>query len=396
MRARHYFDHAASSPLSQVCLDAFARYDSADWAGANPNSLHTSGRAAFAALEEARSVLARALGARRPSEVIFTGGGTEANTLAVRGLSQAVLRDASKTKRRRVLMSSIEHDSILEPVSLLEHEEFSVEQIPVLANGELDLDTFESMLGDDVALVCVMAANNEVGTVQPLKRVVELAHSCGALVHTDAIQAFGHIPFNVSQLGVDTASVAAHKVAGPVSCGALYLRSRTALVPQQVGGGQEGGMRSGTCDVRNAMAFAAVADQASRDVLANAEVLRAHGREFLATLESLGANFVVTVEREGAASRETLPNLVHLLIPGHQTEGLLLALDDLGFEASGGSACSSGSLNPSHVLNAMGVPRDLAFCALRLSYDIRTAPREFSDLAHALAQVCSASPRRRR
>ncbi len=396
MRTRYYFDHAASSPLSQVCLDAFARYDSAPWAGANPNSLHTSGRAAFAALEEARSSLARSLGARRPSEVIFTGGGTEANTLAIRGLAQAVLRDPSKTSRRRVLMSAIEHDSVLEPVSLLEHEGFAVEQIPVLSNGELDLESFESMLGNDVALVCVMAANNEVGTVQPLKRVVDLAHSCSALVHTDAIQAFGHIPFNVSELGVDTASLAAHKIAGPVSCGALYLRSRTALVAQQVGGGQEGGMRSGTCDVRNAMAFAAVAAQAARDVQANGEVLRARGQEFLATLKSLGTDFIVTVEREGVAPAQTLPNLVHLLLPGHQTEGLLLALDELGFEASGGSACSSGSLDPSHVLNAMGVPRDLAFCALRVSYDIRTAPQDFSDLAHALNQVCSASPRRRR
>ncbi len=396
MRVRHYFDHAASSPLSQVCLDSFARYDSMDWAGANPNSLHASGRAAFSALEEARASLARSLGARRSSEVIFTSGGTEANTLAIRGLAQAVLRDPAKAKRRRVLISAIEHDSVLEPASLLEHDGFSVEQIPVLSNAELDLDAFQKMLNEEVAFVCVMAANNEVGTVQPLDRVVELAHRCGALVHTDAIQAFGHVAFNVSQLGVDTASFAAHKVAGPVSCGALYLRARTPLVAQQVGGGQEGGLRSGTCDVRNAMAFAAVAAQAVRDVSVNAEVLRGRGCDFLAALGSSGVDVIPTLTWSGPAPSQALPNLIHLLVPGHQTEGLILGLDELGFEASGGSACSSGSLNPSHVLSAMGVPRDLAFCALRLSFDTRTPPQEFSELAQALAQVCTASPRRRR
>ncbi len=394
-RTRHYFDHAASSPLSRVCLQEMSRYDAQPWAGANPNSLHTSGRAAFAALERARADIARALGAKRPNEIVFTSGGTEANTLAIRGMALAALRYPTE-RRHRVLVSAVEHDSVLDPASALEHEGFSVECIPVLPNGVVDLDAFAHMMSSDVALVCVMGANNEVGCVQPLAQVVALAHSHGALVHCDAIQTFGHIPFSVSQLGVDTASVAAHKLGGPVSCGALYVRSRTPIVPQQVGGGQEAGLRSGTQDVRNAMAFAAVAKHSVAGLASNDAYLRGLGRSIVEELSAQGCDFIETLRREGSEPPETLPNIVHLLMPGHQTEGLVLGLDDLGYEVSGGSACSSASLEPSHVLNAMGIPRDLAFCALRISFDERAALEDCQGLAWALAQICRSDSSKRR
>ena len=395
MRVRHYFDHAASSPMSSLCREEMARYDAQEWAGTNPNSLHTSGRAAFAALERARTDVARAVGAKRPSEIVFTSGGTEANTLAIRGTALAQLQTPG-SKRRRVLVSAVEHDSVLDPAASLERDGFTVERIPVLSNGVVDLEAFEHMLGPDVALVCVMGANNEVGAVQPIARVVTLAHAQGALVHCDAIQTFGHVPFNASQLGIDTASFAAHKVAGPVSCGALYVRSRTPIVAQQVGGGQEGGLRSGTQDVRSAMAFAAVAKQAAATLQDNDALLRSHGRLIVDTLRAEGLDFFETLRREGIDTPETLPNIVHLLVPGHQTEGLVLGLDDLGYEVSGGSACSSGSLDPSHVLAAMGVPRDLAFCALRISFDARVSAEECEGLAHTLAQVCREASTRKR
>ena len=395
MRVRHYFDHAASSPMSCLCREEMARYDAQEWAGANPNSLHTSGRAAFAALERARTDVARAVGAKRPSEIVFTSGGTEANTLAIRGTALAQLQTPG-SKRRRVLVSAVEHDSVLDPAASLERDGFTVEHIPVLSNGVVDLEALEHMLGPDVALVCVMGANNEVGAVQPIARVVTLAHAQGALVHCDAIQTFGHATFNASQLGVDTASFAAHKVAGPVSCGALYVRSRTPIVAQQVGGGQEGGLRSGTQDVRSAMAFAAVAKQAAATLQDNDSLLRSHGRLIVDTLRAKGLDFFETLRREGIDTPGTLPNIVHLLVPGHQTEGLVLGLDDLGYEVSGGSACSSGSLDPSHVLAAMGVPRDLAFCALRISFDARVSAEECEGLAHALAQVCREASTRKR
>ena len=381
--------------MSSLCREEMARYDAQEWAGANPNSLHTSGRAAFAALERARTDVARAVGAKRPSEIVFTSGGTEANTLAIRGMALAQLQTPG-SKRRRVLVSAVEHDSVLDPAASLERDGFTVERIPVLSNGVVDLEALEHMLGSDVALVCVMGANNEVGAVQPIARVVTLAHAQGALVHCDAIQTFGHVPFNASQLGIDTASFAAHKVAGPVSCGALYVRSRTPIVAQQVGGGQEGGLRSGTQDVRSAMAFAAVAKQAAATLQDNDALLRSHGRLIVDTLRAEGLDFFETLRREGIDTPETLPNIVHLLVPGHQTEGLVLGLDDLGYEVSGGSACSSGSLDPSHVLAAMGVPRDLAFCALRISFDARVSAGECEDLAHALAQVCREASTRKR
>ena len=167
MRVRHYFDHAASSPLSPVCLQEMARYDAQPWAGANPNSLHTSGRAAFSALERARADVAHALGAKRPSEIVFTSGGTEANTLAIKGTALALLQNPT-SRRRRVLVSAVEHDSVFDPSYALERDGFSIERIPVLSNGVVDLNALERMLGPDTALVCVMGANNEFGCVQPL------------------------------------------------------------------------------------------------------------------------------------------------------------------------------------------------------------------------------------
>lgn len=394
-RARVYFDHAASSPMTQACRDAFVSYDRAPWAGANPNSLHTSGRQAFEVLEAARASLARCVGASRPSEVVFTSGGTEANNLAVCGIARATMR-ASGGKRRRVLVFSIEHDSVLDAAArLVSSDDMSVERIPSLPNGTVDLDALERALDNDVALVSVMAANNEVGTVQPLDDVVRLAHEKGAYVHTDAVQAFGHVPFSVGELGVDAASLAAHKLGGPVGIGALYLRARTPLEPLQLGGGQESGRRSGTPDVRCALAFAAVA----RDAVENLEMRGTHVRKLAQYLvEALcnGPDAVARPSIPGPRDARLLPGIVHLLVPGHQTEGLVLALDERGFETSGGSACSSGSLEPSHVLLAMGIPRDLAFCALRLSFDHRCTLKECTGLVDALRETCSAQPRRRR
>ena len=395
MNPRFYFDHAASSPLVPACRTAFEAYDRAPWAGANPNSLHTSGRCAFEALQQARASIARALGARRPAEVVFTSGGTEANNLAIAGIARAALRKSGGT-RRRVLVFALEHDSVLDPAAALGiSDAMDVETIPSLPSGTVDLAALERALSHDVALVSVMAANNEVGTVQPLADVVRLAHGCGALVHTDAVQAFGHIPLCVSDLDVDAASVAAHKMGGPVGIGALYLKSRTPLLPLQLGGGQEGGLRSGTPDVRSAMGFAA----AAADAVENLASRRAKIERLASVLvDSLCAGPAPVAMSTVDAPRDGrfLPGVLHLLVPGHQTEGLVLSLDELGYEVSGGSACSSGSLDPSHVLLAMGVPRDLAFCALRLSFDHRTDESECTGLAAALREICSTQPQRQR
>ena len=393
MPQRHLFDHAASSPATPACLEAFASYDAQPWAGANPNSLHTSGRRAFEALEQARATLARLLGAQRPSEIVFTSGGTESNNLALRGLAEAQLAK-TRGKRSRVLVSAIEHDSVLDPALALQRDgRFKVERIPATREGVVDLEALDVLLGPDVALVSVMAANNEVGTVQPLRAVAEHAHTAGALVHTDAVQAFGHVPFHVQDLGVDAATVCAHKFGGPVGVGALYLKARTPLQPLVVGGGQEGGLRSGTQDVRAVLAFVAAAEDAVTHLDERTRYTASLATQLVeACCRGPHACAVPTID--APRDERFLPGIVHVLVAGHQTEGLVLALDALGYETAGGSACSSGSLEPSHVLTALGIPRDLAFCALRLSFDHRTTPEECQGLADALHTVVAEAARR--
>lgn len=394
MGIQHYFDHAASSPMTPACAQAFAAYDASPWAGANPNSLHGAGRKAFEALEQSRASVARALGARRPAEVLFVSGGTEANNLAVQGMARAVCR-TSHGARSRILVSALDHDSVIDPARRVAAvNNMTVELIPATREGVVDLQALAQMLAGDVALVSVMAANNEVGTVQPIAEVVRMAHEVGALVHTDAVQAFGHIPFSASALGVDAVSIAAHKLGGPVGIGALYLKARTPLDPWQVGGGQEGGLRSGTPDVRAAMACAAVA----LDAVEHLEERTAQVRLLANALVNsccAGPDACAVPTVDAPRDERFLPGIVHLLVPGHQTEGLVLGLDERGYEVAGGSACSSGSLEPSHVLTAMGVPRDQAFCALRLSVDHRTPQEACEGLGRALHELCACDALRR-
>ncbi len=383
-----YFDYAASSPATPACLAAYAAYDRETWAGANPSALHAEGRAAARALEAARADLARCMGAHRPSEVIFTSGGTESNNMALEGIMGA-LRDAGAHSRRRVLISAIEHKSVLQAAERLERGGIHVDTIPVTRDGAVDLEALDELMGDDVALVSVMAANNEIGTVQPLEDIVDRAHRSGALVHTDAVQAFGHIPFDVGRLGVDSASFAAHKLGGPVGTGALYLKARTPLSPLIVGGGQEGGMRAGTSDVRGACAFAAAAcdalgalDERSAYVHGLADVLI----EQICVGPAAPARLTVELPHD----ERFLPGILHILVPGHQSEDLIMGLDEMGYAVAGGPACSSDSRSPSHVLTALGIPRDLAFCALRLSFDFRTTKEACLGLASALRSVVAA------
>ena len=239
-------------------LLAQREYDDSELAGVNPNSLHSLGRKAAARLEVARREIARSFGARvRPSEVILTNGGTEANQLALLGLAEgARQRDR---KRDRVIVSAIEHDSILDNLPLLRAAGFTVDLVQPCRAGYIEPAALVELLGDDVALVSIMVANNETGVVQPIRELAAAAHTVGALFHTDAIQGYLHIPLDVTELGVDATTVAAHKIGGPVASGALYLKNRTPLRPRIFGGGQEAGRRAGTQDLRTQLAFAAAA-----------------------------------------------------------------------------------------------------------------------------------------
>lgn len=376
-------DYAASTPMRPEAIAAQAAYDASPIAGANPNSLHRLGREAALALEGARRDLARTLGARvRASEVIFTAGGTESDQLALLGITEGAReRDRART---RVVVSAIEHDAILDNLPLLRAAGFSVDLVKPTAAGRIEPEALEGLLGPDVALVSIMLANNETGVVQPISELARVAHAHGALFHTDAIQGYLHIPFDVADLGVDALSIAGHKIGGPVCTGALYLKTRTPLRPRVFGGGQESGRRAGTQDVRSVLALVA----AARAVYPHIEEDRARLSALSDSLyERLCAHGRVKATMGDWRAIDRLPGIVSVTVDGMDSEELVLHLDAAGFEVSGGSACSSGSLDASHVLSAMGIARERALGSLRISFDDRVDPDDLTRFADAFDEL---------
>lgn len=376
-------DYAASTPMRVEAVRAQAAYDASDIAGANPNSLHTLGRKASAQLETCRRSIARSFGPRvRSSEVIFTGGGTEANVLSLFGLAEAV-REQDRN-RTRVILSAIEHDSMLDNLSLLHAAGFTTELIKPCRAGYVEPAALEACMGDDVALVSVMLANNETGVIQPVRELAAVAHARGALYHADAVQGWLHTPFDVQELNIDALSVAGHKIGGPVGIGALYLKNRTPLRARSFGGGQERNLRPGTQDLRAIVALAAAADalhphieEDSKRLLGLSSLLY----ERICTHPHIHATMGdwVTVDR--------LPGIVSIFVDNMDSEELILQLDGRGFEVSAASACSSGSLDASHVLRAMGISREEALGSLRISFDERVDPIDLDRFADALLEV---------
>lgn len=390
MAARTYLDYAASAPLRDEAREAMARYERSDFAGANPNSLHSMGREAARALDGARRDLVACLGGGlRPSDVVWTSGGTEANNLAVLGMSAGAR--ARDSRRRTVVLSAIEHDSVLDLAPALRERGFEVRLAPCDAGGTVTPGLLAGVVDETCALVSVMSANNETGVVQPVEDLASVAHGCGALFHTDAVQAFGHVPLALS--GVDAVSVAAHKVGGPVGVGALALRPRTPLRPQSFGGGQEQGRRSGTQDVRGALGFAAAARACHDGLEATRALVASRAQALYDALCAPGTGIVPTAGATVGPDR--LPGIVSVMTQRLDSETLVLSLDQAGFEVSAGSACSSGSLDPSHVLTAMGIPSRLAYGSLRVSFDERADPADLGRLAQALLGIVSSHPVRR-
>lgn len=374
-----YLDHAASSPLRPEALAAMSAYDASAIAGANPNSLHTLGRRAARELDGARRALVDCLGGHfRPSDVTFTSGGTESNNLAVIGLAEGA--GGRDSRRRRVVVSAIEHDSVLDLVGPLHERGFEVDLVRPDRSGVVGPEALEALLDETCALVSVMYANNETGVIQPVSALARAAHAAGALFHTDTVQALGHVPLDLGE--VDAVSVAAHKLGGPVGVGALVCRGRAPLRPLSFGGGQEQGRRAGTQDVRGALAFAAAAQACSVDLGATRALVSARARRLVGRLCAEGTGIVRTTD---AADR--LPGIVSVMAPGLDSETMILALDQAGFEVSAGSACSSGSLDASHVLLAMGIPREEALGSLRISFDERVDERDLDRFADTLIAI---------
>lgn len=388
-----YLDYAATAPLCPEAAEAMAPYlvpGKANLAlGGNANSLNSPGRAAFAAMEQARKQLAAAIGAARPQEVVFTSGATEADNAALFGLARAArekLRLAGKGDvQPRVLVSAIEHDAVLAPARALAAEGFAVEYLPPNRRGFIEVETLQAALGPDVVLVSVQAANSEVGSVMEIAQLAEAAHEAGALFHTDAVQAFGKVAVDVGQMKVDAASFSAHKIGGPKGIGCLYLKARIPFAPFLLGGGQENGLRSSTQNVAAMAGFAAAAQVAQATQVAEEQRLR-ELRDFLYAQMTALQGVRATVEVV-PGSGSYLPNIVHLLVGDLESQTMILRFDMLGFGVSGGSACSSQSLEPSHVLRAMGVSADDAQGALRISMGRFTTEEDVQRFVEAARKV---------
>ena len=358
-----YLDHAATTPMLPAAVEALTEQSTRV---GNASSLHTSGRAARAVVEESRERIASVLGAR-PSEVVFTSGGTEADNLAVKGTYAA--RQGADPARTRLVVSAIEHHAVLDPVEFLVGQGASVSWLEPDRCGHVAVDDLRESLAsaDDVALVSVMWANNEVGTVQPVAELAAVAHEHGVPFHTDAVQAVSHLPVRFDESGADLMTVSGHKVGGPLGVGALLARRDARLVPLAHGGGQERQVRSGTLDVPGIRALAVALEEtvAMRDVEAK-RVMVLRDRLIEGAL-ALGLGITVSGCWTAGDATRRLPGNAHLVVPGCEGDSLLYLLDAAGVECSTGSACQAGVPQPSHVLLAMGLSEAEARGALRLS-----------------------------
>jgi cysteine desulfurase len=363
-----YLDHAATTPMHPAAIEAMTAVLGTV---GNASSLHTSGRAARRRIEESRELIAAKLGAR-PSEVLFTAGGTESDNLAVKGIYWA--RRAADPARRRIVTSEVEHHAVLDSVNwLVEHEGAEVTWLPTAADGSVPAAALREALTrhDDVALVSVMWANNEVGTVLPVAELAAVAAEFGVPMHSDAVQAVGQLPVDFAASGLSAMSVTAHKFGGPSAVGALLLRRDVACVPLSHGGGQERDIRSGTPDVAGAVGMAAAARIAVDGLESNAARLRALRDRLvegvLADIDDVSLNGARGPSPASGRYPQRLPGNAHFTFRGCEGDALLMLLDANGIECSTGSACTAGVAQPSHVLTAMGADPASARGSLRLS-----------------------------
>ena len=369
-----YADNAATTKLSRAALDAMLPYFE-DCCG-NPSSLHSDGQRAKEALELARERVARCIGAS-PREILFTSGGSEADNQAIRSAA-AIGRAAGK---RHIVSDAIEHHAVLHTLQALEREGFEVTYLPVPENGIVRVEDVAAALRGDTCLVTVMYANNEIGTIQPVREIGALCRERGVLFHTDAVQAVGHLPIDVGAENIDLLSASAHKFHGPKGVGFLYARRGIRLTNLIFGGAQENGRRAGTENVPGIVGMAAALEEAifrMDDTAARLTGLRDRLIEGLAAIPHGALN---------GDSLRRLPSNVNFCFEGVEGEALLLLLDDRGICASSGSACTSGSLDPSHVLLAIGRVHDVAHGSLRLSLGEDATEEQIDYLISSVREV---------
>ena len=371
-----YADNAATTRLSDTALAAMTPCFQEIYG--NPSSLHTPGQLAAEKLAAAREVFARNLHAA-PREITFTSGGSEADNQALR--SAAAL--GAKRGKRHIVSTKFEHHAVLHTLQALEREEYEVTLLDIPPDGVVTAEQVRSAIRPDTCLVSVMFANNEIGTIQPIAEIGAVCRQAGVLFHTDAVQAAGHVPIDVEALQVDLLSLSAHKFHGPKGVGALYARRGVALTPLIHGGAQERGKRGGTEDLPGICGAAAAFDEACASMARNAAYLAPLRDRLIAGLTAIPHAVL-----NGDAARR-LPGNVNVCFEGIEGESLLLLLDEKGIAASSGSACTSGSLDPSHVLLALGRPHEVAHGSLRLTLSEENRPEEIDYILQVLPGIVS-------
>jgi len=388
---RIYLDHAATTPVRPEVREAMLPYLGEEAFG-NPSSGHHFGRAARAGLEQARKQVAEALGVSM-REVVFTSGGTEADNMGI--LGAALSQIFGEQRRAHLVSTPIEHKAVLASLKEAEKHGARVTLLPVNRDGVVALDALDEILshratGDDPTLVSVMWVNNETGVIQPVPEIARRCAEAGVPFHTDAVQAFGKIPVNLKDVPVSSAVISAHKIGGPKGVGAIFVRERKGVRGLVHGGGQQGGLRPGTENVAGAVGLGLAAE------LAVAEQPETHRR--LSAIRDALAKAIrervsdLVVHGEGAPRG---PNILHMSAPETDSESMLMHLDLAGLACASGSACSTGSVEPSHVLTAMGVPRDIAVAAVRMSVGALSSMEQVPHIAETYAQ-CVAKVRQLR
>lgn len=358
-----YLDHASTTPTDPEVVKAMHPWFSEQFG--NPSTVYSLGLAAAKAVNDARESIARCIGAD-PEEIFFTSGGTEADNWAIQGAA-----DAHGKKGRHLVTSAIEHHAVLETMDYLEKRGFEVTRVPVSGGGLVDPDDVRRAIRPDTVLVSIMHANNEVGTIQPIAEIGTITREAGVLFHTDAVQTAGKLPLDVEELGVDMLSMSAHKFYGPKGIGILYVRKRTRVTPLLHGGGQERGRRAGTHNVPGIVGMAKALELATARMDEDAD-REAALRDRL--WEGLSAN-IEAIHLNGDMAHR-LPGNLNVRLDGIEGEAMILMLDMEGICVSSGSACTTGSLDPSHVLLALGIPAEHAHGSLRVTMGRSTTPED--------------------